>query len=112
MHQPPPPSVPPVRLAAPVVAMAKALPKAAPKPPPKKGLNVPYDSYPNIRAVVKHFEGCLAIEQHGMGDVNVCPWSRLKGVGPCPWRAGRHLGPTRSTPGIVSTTWQRTMGRT
>ena len=36
MHLPPPPSVPPVRPAAPAGAVVKAVPKAAPKPPPPK----------------------------------------------------------------------------
>ena len=36
MHLPPPPSVPPVRPAGPMVAVAKAVPKAAPKPPPQE----------------------------------------------------------------------------
>ena len=81
MLPPPPPGVPPVRPAALVVALAKAVPKAAPKPPPKKGLGVPYGSYRNIRVVLKHFGGHLATKQHGVGDVNVCPWSKLQGAG-------------------------------
>ena len=63
-----------------MVAVAKGVPKAAPKPPPppKKDLSVPYGSYPNIRVLMKHLGGHLATEQHGVGDVNVCPWSRLE----------------------------------
>ena len=38
LHLPQSPSVPPVRPAAPMAAVAKAVPKAAPQPPPKKGL--------------------------------------------------------------------------
>ena len=101
MHLPPPPRVPPVQPAAPVVAVAKVVPKVAPKPPPplrKKGLSVPYGSYSNIRVVLKHFRGHLATEQRGVSDVNVCPWSRLEGVGQCPWRAGRQLKPSHLSP--------------
>ena len=44
LHLPPPPSVPPVRPATPVVFVAKAVPKAEPKPAPMKDLSLPYNS--------------------------------------------------------------------
>ena len=98
MHLPPPPNVPPVWLAAPVVAVAKAVPKAVPKPAPKKGVGVSYGNYSNIRAVFAHLGGCLAAGQHGAGNVNVCPWSKLEGAGQCQWRAGRHPRPSHLNP--------------
>ena len=78
--------------------LARAVPKAAPKPAPKKSLNVPYGAYTNIRLVVTHFGRCLAIGQHGVGDFNFCPWSRLEGAGQCPWWAGLHLRTSRLDP--------------
>ena len=62
MHLPPPPRVPPVQQAAPVVVMAKAVPKAEPKPAPMKDHSLPYGSYSNIRVVLKHFRGHVATE--------------------------------------------------
>ena len=64
-HLPPPPSVPLIRPAALVVAMAKAVRKAAPKPPTKMGVSVPYGSYATIRVVLKHFGGHLATDSVG-----------------------------------------------
>ena len=82
MHLPqPPPNVPPVWSAAPVVAVAKAVPKAVPKPAPKKGVDVPYGGYSNIRAAVVHFGGCLATGQHGAGGERV-PLVQGGGGGP------------------------------
>ena len=81
MHLLPQPSVPPVWPPAPLVAVAQALPKAAPKLPSKKGLNIPYDSYRNIRAVVTHFGGCLATRWQGMGDIYVCHFSNVEEAG-------------------------------
>ena len=59
---------------------------------------MPYGSYPNTRVLLKHFGVHLLTEQRGVRDVNVCPWSRLKGAGQCPWRAGRHPKPSHLNP--------------
>ena len=98
LHLPRPPSVSPVRPAAPAVAVAKVVPKAAPKPPPKKGLPQQYGNYSNIRVVLRHFVGELATEQRGSKELNVCPWSKLEGAGHCTWRAVKHLRPSRLHP--------------
>ena len=84
MHVPPPPSVPQVRPAAPVVFVAKAVQKGVPKPAPMKDLSLPYSSYSNIWVVLKQFEGHVATEQRGVSNVKVCPWSKLEGAGQCP----------------------------
>ena len=47
LHLPQPPSVPPVRLAAPPAAAARQAPKEAPKPPPKRGQPPQYGGYAN-----------------------------------------------------------------
>ena len=62
LHLPPPPSLPPVRPAAPVVVVANAVPKAEPKPAPMKDMSLPYGSYSDIRVVLKHFGGDVATE--------------------------------------------------
>ena len=61
LHLPQPPTVSPVRPAAPTVALAKAVPKAAPKPPPKKGppptvwqLLQHHGSVPALRVGARH----------------------------------------------------------
>ena len=51
LHVPHPPSVRPVRPAAPTAAVAKAVPKAVLKPPPKKDLSHQYGNYTNVRFV-------------------------------------------------------------
>ena len=48
--------------------------------------------------MLRHFGGELATEQRGSKEINVCPWSRLDGVGPCSWRAGKHCRPTHLHP--------------
>ena len=67
LHLPQPPSVLPVRPPSAEVAMAKTVPNAAPNPPPppKKGLPQQYGCYTNIRIVVRHFGGELAMEHRG-----------------------------------------------
>ena len=98
LHLPQTTSVPPVRPAAPAVAVVKAVPKVAPKPPQKKGLLQQYGSYSNIRVVLRHFEGELAAQQRGSKELNVCPWSKLEGAGYWTWRGGKHLRPSRLHP--------------
>ena len=75
LHVPQLPTVPPVRPAAPPAAMAKPVPKAEPKPPSKKPPPPPhkYGNYANIRCVLRHFAGELAMEQRGSKELNVCP---------------------------------------
>ena len=73
LHLPQPPSVPPVRRAAPPAAAARPAPKAAPKPPPKSSPPPEYGGYANIRYVLQHFGGDLAMEQRGSKAINVCP---------------------------------------
>ena len=48
--------------------------------------------------VLRHFGGHLTTGQHGAGDVNVCPWSKVEGACECPWQAGRHLKPSHLHP--------------
>ena len=98
LHLSQPPSVSPVQPAAPASAVANAVPKAAPKPPPQKGLRQQYGSCSNIRVVLQHFRRQLATEQHGIGELNACPWSELEGASRCTWRAGQHLKPSRRQP--------------
>ena len=83
LHLPQPPSVAPVRPAAPPAAVAKPVLKAAPKPPPKKSNPHQYGNYTNISYVLRHFGGELATEQCGSKELNVCPWSLLEGAGHC-----------------------------
>ena len=83
LHLPQPPSVPPVRRAAPPAAAAKPAPKAVPKPPPKRSPPPQYGGYANIRYVLQHFGSDLATEHRGSKAINVCPWSRLDGAGFC-----------------------------
>ena len=83
LHLPQPPSVPPVRPAAPQAAVAKPVPKAAAKRPHKKSHPHQYGSYINIRYMLRHFAGELATGQRGSKALNVCPWSRLERAGHC-----------------------------
>ena len=98
LHLPRPPSVSPVRRAAPTVAVAKAVPKIAPQPTPKKGLPQEYGNYSNIRVVLRDSGGERATEQRGSKELNVRPWSKLEGAGRCTWRAGKHLRLSRLHP--------------
>ena len=98
LHLPQPPSVPPVRPAAPRATAARLPPKAAPKPPPKRSPPPQYGGYANIRYVLQHFGGDLATEQRGSKVINVCPWSRLDGAGHCSWEAGKHCRPAHLHP--------------
>ena len=95
LHLPQPPSVSPVRPAAPAVAMAKAVPKAAPKPNPLEG---PPPTVWQLHVMLRHFGGELATKQRGSGEVNLFPPSKLEGAGHCTWRAGKHLRPSRLHP--------------
>ena len=83
LHLPQPPGVRPVRPAAPPAAVAKPVPKTAPKPLPKKSPPPQYGSYTNIRYVLQHFGGELAMEECGSKVINVCPWFRLDGARHC-----------------------------
>ena len=107
LHLPQPPSVPPVRPAAPPAAAARPAPKAAPKPPPQRSPPPQYGAYANIRYVLQHFGGDLATEQRGSKTINVCPWSRLDGAGHCTWRASKHCRPTHLHPKDVLNHIQR-----
>ena len=98
LHLLQPPSVPPVRLAAPSAAAARPAPKAATKPPPKRSPPPQYGGYANVRYMLQHFGGDLATKQRGSKAINVCPWSRLDGAGDCSWKAGKHCRPAQLHP--------------
>ena len=68
------------------------------KPPPKRSPPPQYGGYANIRYVLQHFRGDLATEQRRSKVINVCPWSRLDGVGHCSWKAGKQCRPAHLHP--------------